>query len=60
MVKIEVFDLSGRPVATLVDGSRTAGRYSATFSPKGLAPGVYVARLSAGGRSLTRKLVLTK
>jgi len=59
-VVLEVFDLVGRPVARPVDGFRPAGRYSATFSAKGLAPGVYVARLSSGGRCTTRKLVLTE
>jgi hypothetical protein len=31
----------------------------AALQAKGLAPGVYVARLSAGGCCVTRKLVLT-
>jgi hypothetical protein len=57
---LEVFDLTGRSVARPVDGFRPAGRYSATLSAKGLAPGVYVARLSSGGRCATRKLVLTE
>jgi hypothetical protein len=59
-VVLEVFDLAGRPVAKLADGFKSAGRYSATLSAKGLAPGVYVARLSSGGRCATRKLVLTE
>jgi hypothetical protein len=57
---LEVFDLTGRSVAKPVDGLKLAGRYSTTLSAKGLVPGVYVARLSAGGRSTTRKLVLTE
>ena len=56
---VEVFDLAGRSVAKPVDGFKTAGRYSATLQAKGLAPGVYVARLTAGGYCLTRKLILT-
>jgi len=59
-VVLEVFDLTGRSVARPVDCLKSAGRYSTTLSAKGLAPGVYVARLSAGGRCLTRKLVLTE
>ena len=56
---LEVFDLAGRSVARPVDGFKTAGRYTATLQAKGLAPGVYVARLTAGGYCVTRKLVLT-
>jgi hypothetical protein len=59
-VVLEVFDLTGRSVAKLADGFMSAGRYSATLSAKSLAPGVYVTRLSLGGRSTTRKLVLTE
>jgi hypothetical protein len=59
-VALEVFDLTGRSVAIPVDGFRAAGRYSATLSAKGLVPGVYIARLSSGGRCLSRKLVLTQ
>ena len=55
-VKLEVFDLAGRPVATPVDGYQQAGRYSATFSARNMAPGVYVARLEANGQLITRKL----
>jgi hypothetical protein len=59
-VRLEVFDLSGRTVAILVDGFKPAGRHSAAFSARNLAPGVYVARLSSAGSSTTRKLVLTE
>jgi hypothetical protein len=59
-VVVEVFDLAGRSVARPVDGFKPAGRYTATLSARGLAPGVYIARLSTAGRSLTRKLVLTQ
>jgi hypothetical protein len=58
-VVLEVFDLSGRSVARPVDGFKPAGRYSAALQAKGLAPGIYVARLSSGGSCVTRKLVLT-
>ena len=59
-VVLEVFDLTGRSVARPVDAFKPAGRYSAALSAKGLAPGVYIARLSSGGRSTTRKLILTE
>jgi hypothetical protein len=58
-VELVVYDVLGRLVRRVVDGSRAAGRYTATFDTAGLAPGVYVARLSAGGRHWTRRLVIT-
>jgi len=58
-VVLEIFDLAGRSVARPVDGFKPAGRYSAALQAKGLAPGIYVARLSSGGFCVTRKLVLT-
>ncbi len=56
---LEVFDLTGRSVSRPVDGFKPAGRYSATLQAQGLAPGIYVARLTAGGYCVTTKLVLT-
>jgi len=56
---LEVFDLAGRSVARPVDGFMPAGRHSATLQAQGLAPGIYVARLTAAGYCVTSKLVLT-
>ncbi len=59
--EIEVFDPLGRRVAVLATGVRTPGRYSARWdgaSGGGRArPGLYVVRLRAGGRELTRRFV---
>jgi hypothetical protein len=59
-VKLEVFDISGRLVATLVDGWREAGAHELTFDGSGLPSGIYLARLKAGEDGLSRKLVLLK
>lgn len=59
-VKLRVFDLLGREVATLVDGVMSAGVYSATFNAKALTSGTYFARLEAEGRTLLSKLSLLK
>lgn len=66
-VKIVVFDLLGREVATLVDGPRAAGYYRDRFDGRGLASGVYLCRMQArpldyeaSGFVKTRKLVLLK
>ncbi len=66
-VALEVFDLSGRRVATLAEGVRDPGPYSILFRPGaargagdgggGLSAGVYFVRLTAGSHVATRKLL---
>ncbi|RNC79446.1 MAG: T9SS C-terminal target domain-containing protein [Balneola sp.] len=59
-VNLEVFDLMGRRVATLVSERQTAGEQSVSFDASSLSSGVYIYQLTAGGSSLTRKMVLLK
>jgi len=63
-VKLAVFDLLGREVATLANGTFEAGSHTATFNGTSLSSGVYFYRLEAqaGDASFnsTRKLVLMK
>ncbi|MEX2656871.1 MAG: T9SS type A sorting domain-containing protein [Balneolales bacterium] len=47
-VRLEVFDLLGRRVATLVNETRPSGRYDVTFDASRLSSGVYIYRLQAG------------
>jgi len=50
-VRVALVDLLGREVATLFDGPALSGdRIDVPVSSRGLAPGVYVARLSVDGR----------
>ena len=46
-VKLAVYDVLGREVASLVDGFRSAGAHSARFSGDGRPSGLYFYRLSA-------------
>lgn len=57
-VRIEVFDLVGRRVATLVDQEQTPGQYTVALDGADLGAGVYLVRLSAGGQ--VRTLSLTR
>jgi hypothetical protein len=61
-VTLRVFDVTGRLVATLVDETLSAGRHDVSWDGatvhRGRAPGVYFARLEAGGAAVTRKLTL--
>lgn len=60
-VRLEVFDMLGRKVATLINGeSRTAGRYNVQFDGSGLASGLYIYRLQVGNNVLTKKMTLIK
>lgn len=66
-VSLKVFNVLGTEVATLFEGERGAGTYSATFDGASLASGVYFYRLNVtpgemreGTVSLTKKLVLLK
>ena len=57
-VRLRVFDMLGREVATLVDGMRPAGQHSVAFASAGLPPGVYFYQLTAGSHQRTRTMIL--
>jgi hypothetical protein len=59
-VTLELFDLLGRPVASLVHGFQAAGAHSADVDVPGLAAGTYVYRLTCGGFAFSRTMVLIK
>ncbi len=46
-VRLSVYDLLGREVAVLIDGTRPAGRFAVPFNGRTLASGVYLCRLEA-------------
>ncbi len=58
--QLEVYDLTGKKVAQLVNGRRRAGDYQVTFDGSNAASGIYIARLHAGDFQATEKLVLVK
>ena len=64
-MRLQIFDSQGRQVATIVDGEKTAGRYSATWSGRDatgtpVSAGIYYARLEADGISAARKIVVLR
>jgi enterochelin esterase-like enzyme len=59
-VKLVVYDLLGREVATLAEGRYPAGRYNFTFDPGRLPSGIYLYRLKAGSFSQTEKMLLIR
>ena len=57
-VSLEVFDIGGRRVATLVSGVREGGEHQAEFATRNRAAGVYVYRLRMGDREQSRRFVV--
>lgn len=55
-VTLQVFDLLGRRVATLVEGTIAAGVHSVWFQPGREPAGIYLARLRVGDRVITRQM----
>lgn len=59
-VTLEVYNLLGQKVATLVNESKTAGSYTVRFDASNLSSGVYIARFTAGNTVQTQKMMLMK
>ncbi|PTM19116.1 MAG: hypothetical protein DA446_08560, partial [Bacteroidetes bacterium] len=59
-VRLEVYDILGRRVALLVDGTQTTGRYEVRFDASRFASGTYLYRLIAGDYVEVRKMMLIK
>ena len=56
-VVIEVFDVAGRRAADSIRGAFPAGRNEIAWDARGLAPGVYLARLRAGGGRAVARMI---
>lgn len=59
-VKLEVFNILGKRVATLINKEQKSGRHQVTFDGSNLASGMYIYRLQAGSQVMTKKLILAK
>jgi len=59
-VILEVYDMTGKKVATLVNEDKAVGNYRYDFNAGGFASGVYLYTLKADGISLTKKMILVK
>jgi hypothetical protein len=59
-VKLTIFDMLGRDIATLVDGRMEAGAHQVSFDASRLASGVYFYQLQTGTFVASKKLVLLK
>lgn len=59
-VRIDVYNVMGQRVATLVNDHQSAGYHTVTFDGTALASGVYLYRLQAGSTEIVQKMTLVK
>jgi hypothetical protein len=59
-VTIEVFNMLGQRVSTLIDSERPAGRHVVLFEARDLPGGIYMYRMRAGRFSDARQLIVLK
>ncbi|PJA26380.1 MAG: hypothetical protein CO189_11090 [candidate division Zixibacteria bacterium CG_4_9_14_3_um_filter_46_8] len=59
-VRLEVFNLLGQKVATLIDGVQVAGQHSIVWDAASMSSGAYFYSLTTDINTITRKMVLVK
>jgi len=59
-VLLAVYDITGREVASLVNGHISSGEHSVVWDANGMSSGIYFARLESGKTQMTQKLLLIK
>ncbi len=59
-IKLEVYDMLGKKVSTLIDERKTAGNYSVRFDATNLASGIYIYRIVTAQTSISKKMTLIK
>jgi hypothetical protein len=64
-VSVKIFDITGKVIATLVNGKMTAGTYTVNWNGNNsagqqIASGVYFYKMTAGSFTDTKKMILVK
>jgi photosystem II stability/assembly factor-like uncharacterized protein len=59
-VRLNIFDISGREIQTLLNESLQPGSYEATFNGSNLSSGIYFYKLQSGDFIDTKKMLLIK
>jgi len=60
IVKLNVYDLSGKKISSLINEFRAAGNYDVSFDGSLLASGVYFYSLQTRGHNSTKRMILIK
>ena len=59
-VKLNIYNVLGQKIKTLVNKYQKAGNYKVIFNASGLASGIYFYELTAGSFSQTKKMILLR
>jgi hypothetical protein len=59
-VTLEIYDILGRKVETLIDEYQSAGSYAVTWDASYIASGIYFYRFQAGEYSVTKRMTIIK
>ncbi len=59
-VRLDIFDIKGRKVATLLDTAKAAGRHQVVWNAQDNPSGIYFCRVSAAGVYATHRMLLVK
>ncbi len=59
-VQLDVFDVMGRQVATLVNNTVPVGTHMVTFDAQNLSSGIYIYRMTSGASIQTKRMLLMK
>ena len=59
-VQLSVYNMNGQLIETLVNKITAPGYYSATWNGNKVSSGLYLYRLTSGGKTFTRKMLLMK
>ncbi|MGE5859408.1 MAG: T9SS type A sorting domain-containing protein, partial [Ignavibacteria bacterium] len=59
-VRVKIYDVLGKEIATLVNREQAAGSYKVEFDGSRLASGIYLFKLQTNNFVETKKMVLTK
>ena len=59
-VTLNIYDVEGRKISTLIQGVRQAGNHTIEWNAEGYPSGVYFVKLDAGEFTQTQKLMLVK
>ena len=57
---LQIYDITGRSVATLINGQLQTGAYEIQWDARGFASGIYFSELTSGTKRHTQKMVLLK
>ncbi len=60
LIQLDVFDVSGRCISSLINSSLKAGIYTADFDGKDFSSGIYFYRLTCNEFTYTKKMILVK